>query len=153
MHRWLQAVPGNLCEERIRGGTRYSLSLSCCTQPPSPTLKHPTGSESWGGGVSQTWRWLWLGFLPTIPGLTRPLHLELPFDEVELSGSLKSSSGVEVLCNGVEPGTQLPLLLSFCQLSVLGVTVRHSWNLEVFRIPSEGSKPCCPEGKSSYVKS
>lgn len=117
-----QLVPGNLCEERIRGGTRYPLSLSCCTLPPSPTLKHPTRSECWEGGVSQAWCWLWVACLPTNPSLTRPLHLELPFDEVELSGSLRSSFGVEVLCNGVGPGIQLPLLLSFWQLSVLDLT-------------------------------
>ena len=36
LHRWLQAAPGNLCEVKIRGGTRFPLSLSCCTQPPTP---------------------------------------------------------------------------------------------------------------------
>ena len=115
--------------------------VSCCTQPPSPTPKYPTGSECWGGGNSQARCWMWVGCLLTIPGLTRPLHLELPSDEGELSGSLRSSSGVEVYCDGVEPGKQLPLLLSFCQLSVLVLTVRQSWNLEVFCIRSEGSQP------------
>lgn len=104
-----------------------------------------------GRRVLQAWCWLWVGCLPTIPGLTRPRHLDLPFEEVELSGILRSFYGVEVLCNGVEPGIQLPLLLSFCQLSLLRLTVRQSWNLEVFCIGSEGSKPCCPEGKSSCV--